>query len=174
MNLSNVALAVAVKSLLEARRSKLVLAESCTAGLIAATMGCVPGISNWFCGSFVVYRSGSKSTWLGVPEDLLNDPTVGPVSAVTSEILTQAVLDRTPEADWSLAITGDIGPGAPESTDGICFIAARLGRDRPVFAERVRLASVAPLHADDFTARIDRLEEATGRALELLLELADR
>jgi nicotinamide-nucleotide amidase len=170
MNLTNIALAVALKSQLEACNVKLVLAESCTAGQMAATLGCVPGISNWFCGSFVVYRSGSKASWLGVPEEVLDDPAHGPVSALASELLATAALRQTPEANWSVAITGDVGPGAPAATDGVCFVAIKLGRDQQIIHSRIKLACAAPRDADDLSARVDRLEEATGRALELILE----
>lgn len=170
MNSTNVALAVALKNRLEACRARLVLAESCTAGQIAATMGCVPGVSNCFCGSFVVYRLSSKSTWLGVDDSVLQDPAHGPVSALTSQLLAQAALIHTPEADWSLAITGDVGPNAPTSTDGVCFIAIQLGRNQPVIPARIKLNSLAPRDADDWMGRTGRLEEATGRAIELILE----
>ncbi len=170
MNFTNIALAVAVKSRLEAYDAKLVLAESCTAGLIAATLGCVPGVSNWLCGSFVVYRSASKSNWLGVPESVLDDPAQGPVSSIASQLLAEAALLHTPEANWSVAITGDVGPGAPKATDGVCFVAMTLGRDRPILQTRLQLTSAAPQDADDIAARVARLEEATGRVLELILE----
>jgi nicotinamide mononucleotide (NMN) deamidase PncC len=170
MNLTNIALAVAVKSRLESCNAKLVLTESCTAGQIAATLGCVPGVSNWLCGSLVVYRTSSKSSWLGVPIDVLNDPTNGPVSAKVSQLLAEAALSRTPEANWSLAITGDVGPGAPAATDGVCFVAFKLGKEQSTIQARMQLSCVAPRDSDDIAARVARLEEATGRALELILE----
>ncbi|MEZ6136283.1 MAG: CinA family protein [Pirellulaceae bacterium] len=69
---------------------RLVLAESCTAGRVAATLASFPGISNWLCGSFVVYRCDSKSRWLGIPTKLLDDPQIGPVSEQVTELLAQA------------------------------------------------------------------------------------
>jgi PncC family amidohydrolase len=170
MNSTNVALAAAVKSRLEACNARLVLAESCTAGQIAATLAAIPGVSGWLCGSFVVYRIDSKSKWLGVPESVLSDPKHGPVSALASELLASAVLQKTPEATWSLAITGDVGPGAPAETDGVCFVAIQLGRGNSAIQIRVDLKSPKPQDSFDISARIARLEEATGRALELLLE----
>lgn len=170
MNLSNIALAVAVKARLEACKVKLVLAESCTAGQVAATLGCVPGISQHLCGSFVVYRSDSKSRWLGVSAEVLNDPAHGPVSALASQLLAEAALNSTPEANWSLAITGDVGPAASAATDGSCFVALKLGRNRQVVHTCLQLTSIAPRDSDDIAARVARLEEATGRTLELILE----
>jgi nicotinamide-nucleotide amidase len=170
MNSTNVALAAAVKARLEACNAKLVLAESCTAGQIAATLAAIPGVSGWLCGSFVVYRSDSKAKWLGIPERVLSDPKHGPVSALASELLANAVLEKTPEATWGMTITGDVGPGAPAATDGVCFVAIKIGRDTPVIQVRLDLKSAKPRDTFDILARIARLEEATGRALELLLE----
>ena len=65
---------------LQVRDLKLVLAESCTCGRIAATLGALPGISSYLCGSQVVYRNLSKQQWLGVDAQILDDPEHGPVS----------------------------------------------------------------------------------------------
>jgi nicotinamide-nucleotide amidase len=165
---TNIALAVAVRDLLESRNWKLVLAESCTAGQIAATLGCVPGISNWLCGSFVVYRCDSKAAWLEIPLDILNNHELGPVSPVTSKLLAESALQHTPAANCSLAITGDVGPNAPQRTDGLCFVAIQLPGKKLIEAQ-IKLAQAAPKDAADIDARSARLREATGRALELLL-----
>ncbi|MCA9159342.1 MAG: CinA family protein, partial [Planctomycetales bacterium] len=73
-------LAISLRDLLASEQCRLVLVESCTAGRVAATLGELPGISQWLCGSLVVYRNASKSAWLGVPDSLLDDPQQGPVS----------------------------------------------------------------------------------------------
>lgn len=170
MHSKNITLAIAVRDWLRDRNARLVTAESCTAGQIAATLACVPGMSHWLCGGFVVYRSTSKADWLGIPWQILDDPKHGPVSALSSRLLCEAALARTPDATCSLAITGDVGPGAPESTDGVCFLAVRLGSDQEIVERQIELSSPAPRDVDDIPARVARLEEATGRALELLLE----
>lgn len=172
MNAKNVKLAIEVRKLLELRDAKLVTAESCTAGQIAATLACVPGISRWLCGGFVVYRSTSKIAWLDIPSDLLDDPRQGPVGRRTSALLCEAALKRTPDASWSLAITGDLGPGAPAQTDGVCFVAIQLGRTSRLLETRIGLTSAAPMSPDDIDGRVARLEEATGHALEFLLVAA--
>ena len=55
---------------LEQAGRKLVLAESCTGGLIAAELAKVPGVSNWLCGSAVTYRIPVKIDWLNVNRTL--------------------------------------------------------------------------------------------------------
>lgn len=116
------ATAVTLALRLKATGRRLVLAESCTGGLAAATLTRVPGISDVFCGSAVVYRNATKTAWLGVPAELLDDPAIGPVSSETAERMARGALDRTREADLAASITGHLGPDAPDGLDGVIFI----------------------------------------------------
>lgn len=109
-----------VAGLLMKSQTKIVFAESCTAGLISATLARVPGISDVHCGSAVVYRLATKTRWLGVPEPMLDDP--GPVSEPVARAMAEGVLSQTPEAKMSAAITGHLGPGAPPDQDGQIFV----------------------------------------------------
>jgi len=114
--------------LLAERKCRVVFAESCTAGLVSASLAQVPGISAWHCGSAVTYREATKEAWIGV-----NAKTLARHSAVSRLVACQmarGVLEQTPEADWSASITGHLGPGAPAEFDGVCYIAVakRAGR----------------------------------------------
>ena len=145
---------------------RLVLAESCTGGNVAAMLANVPGISTWLCGSFVVYRNQSKTEWLNIPLELLDDPHIGPVSSEVTALLAREALNATPEADVSVAVTGHIGPGSPAHLDGQVFFAfARRGHST-VSSRRRRLLSPAPAHSQDFAARQQRLRESTRWVLE--------
>jgi PncC family amidohydrolase len=108
-------------NLLEQRRTRIVFAESCTGGLVAATLTRVPGISAWLCGSAVVYQLETKHRWLGIPSELLDDP--GPVSRVVAAAMADGVLKQTPQADAAVSITGHLGPDAPRGQDGLVFVA---------------------------------------------------
>lgn len=99
---------------------RVVFAESCTAGLVSALLARVPGVSEFHCGSAVVYRLDTKTRWLGIPAEMLLDP--GPVSDPVARGMAEGVLERTPEADISVAITGHLGPGAPVEQDGLVYI----------------------------------------------------
>ncbi len=99
----------------------LVLAESCTGGLASATLAGIAGISQWHCGSAVTYRERTKSDWLGVSPDLIQDQ--GVVSDGVARAMAQGVLTRTPEADLAAAITGHLGPDAPAGLDGVVYVA---------------------------------------------------
>jgi nicotinamide-nucleotide amidase len=168
------ALAQQLRNLLQEQTVRLVLAESCTAGRVAATLGLLPGISQWLCGSFVVYRSSSKTDWLQVPAELLADPHIGPVSAQASRALAAAALAHTPEADVAIAVTGDVGPGAPRATDGQIFLAYATRKPNvssPCPADlQMQLHCLAPIDADDLAARYARLEEATQNVLRFAVK----
>lgn len=128
-NLSEAAAQLAA-ILLESRRDRIVLAESCTAGLASAALAATPGISQYLCGSFVTYRESAKTEWLGIEPQLLAAHTA--VSAQASEQMARNSLLRTHEANWSAAVTGHLGPDAPPEIDGQVFIAIayRIADDR--------------------------------------------
>ena len=109
-----------VATLLSQLSLKVVFAESCTAGLVSASLARVPGISNFHCGSAVVYRLDTKTQWLGIPQSMLIDP--GAVSEPVARAMAERVLAMTPEADFSVSITGHLGPNAPNEQDGLIFV----------------------------------------------------
>lgn len=110
-----------VANRLSRANQKIVLAESCTGGLGAAMLATIPGISQWLVGSFVTYREQSKVDWLNVPLSIATrDLGVGQSS---SETMALAALEQASEAIWAAAITGHLGPNAPQDLDGRVFIA---------------------------------------------------
>jgi PncC family amidohydrolase len=108
--------------LLRESNRRIVLAESCTGGMISSWFVSVPGVSDVFCGSMVVYRNDTKSKWLGLAPSELADPQIGSVSASTSENLARRVVLLTPEADFGLGITGHLGPATPEPLSHRIFL----------------------------------------------------
>lgn len=109
-----------VADLLSYFKARIVFAESCTAGLVSASLARVAGISDFHCGSAVVYRYETKTQWLGVSKAMLIDP--GPVSEEVARAMAVGVLERTSEAELAAAITGHLGPNAPHSQDGLIYI----------------------------------------------------
>ena len=122
---------------------RLVLAESCTGGMVAATLTSIPGVSDLFCGSMVVYRNQTKTAWLGLPDEILLAPNVGPVSRQASLLLAQGVLQHTPEATLAVSITGHFGPDAPEHLNRKIFMACAQ-RNRLAIIEQELLLSGPP------------------------------
>ncbi|MEZ6133064.1 MAG: CinA family protein [Planctomycetaceae bacterium] len=105
----------------------IVFAESCTAGLVAASLGRVAGVSEVLAGSAVVYQLATKSAWLQVPASLLENP--GPVSQVVSEHMARGALQITPHATMAASVTGHLGPGAPAELDGVVWATVAVRRD---------------------------------------------
>lgn len=82
-------------------------AESCTAGLAAASLASVPGASQALAAAFVTYQEAMKTRLLGVPQAILREE--GPVSRGCALAMVEGCLERT-GADLALAITGIAGP----------------------------------------------------------------
>ncbi len=115
-----------VARLLRATKNRLVLAESCTGGLLAASITEIPGASDYFCGSTVVYRENSKQKWIGVrAKDLEN---FSAVSAPVAAAMAEGILRHTPEATIAGAVTGYLGPQGAEI--GRIYISVRRRGDR--------------------------------------------
>lgn len=152
------AAAAAAAEALKQRHRQVVFAESCTAGLAAATLATIPGISDYHCGSAVTYRNDTKHCWLGVREEDLQKYTA--VSDVIARQMALGVLVKTPEAEFAVSVTGHLGPNAPDGFDGLVFIGAaqrRSGGVEVVGADRIVLES---------TARRDRQIEAATNVLQ--------
>ena len=169
-----IARAAALRDLLVRRQQRLILTESCTGGWLAASLATLPGISQWWCGSLVVYRCGSKQQWLGIDSAILDDPAIGPVSQLVTRQLAEQALARTAEADVSVAVTGDIGPGVAAENDGRVFCALLRRGAREALQANTRLLRPAPRDATDITARVARLEEASGWVLDRTIEWLER
>ena len=164
-----------ILSLLEQTNRRIVCAESCTAGLVSATLAGIPGASNWLCGSAVVYRNATKTAWIGVPGEILKDPSRGDVCEETALRMAEGVLAVTPEASVSVSVTGHLGPEAPAGLDGVIYIAwaeRTPGTMQPVIArcQRVELQSPSPTDAHDLERRVARQQEATQCVLGVIRE----
>lgn len=109
---------------LRRRKLKIVFAESCTGGLVAATLTKISGVSDCLCGSAVTYSDAAKSDWLGVRAELIRATTS--VSASVAEQMAVGVLKRTPEANLAAAVTGHLGPASPPQLDGAVFVAVAI------------------------------------------------
>jgi PncC family amidohydrolase len=145
------------------RQVRVVFAESCTAGLVSASLARVPGVSEWHCGSAVTYRDATKQAWLDVPPATIAAHTA--VSEAVAERMAVGVLEKTPEADFAASVTGHLGPDAPPEFDGVIYIGIarrdQAGAAQPIFVRRAQLSE---------TSRVPRQEEAAGLVLQQLLE----
>jgi PncC family amidohydrolase len=107
----NPALTAAARALLELcreRKLKITTAESCTGGLVAATLTDIPGSSDIVDRAFVTYSNAAKQAMLGVPPALLER--FGAVSQETAEAMARGALAHAP-VQLAVSITGIAGPG---------------------------------------------------------------
>jgi nicotinamide-nucleotide amidase len=149
--------------LLEACRARgvtVVTAESCTGGLVAATLTAVPGASDVFERGFVTYSDAAKSEMLGVPVWLIERH--GAVSEDVARAMAGGALTHS-QASLAVAVTGIAGPdgGTVEKPVGLVHFAAGM-RDEAVTHKKV-------LFGDLGRSEIRRL--AVERALKLLASL---
>jgi PncC family amidohydrolase len=92
---------------LDARNLKLVLAESCTAGLASDLLARIPGASKVFWGAFVCYTPEAKVAMLELDRKRLEH--YGLVSAETACDMARGALEKS-GADIAAAVTGLAGP----------------------------------------------------------------
>lgn len=115
--------AAALLDRLRAEKLHLTTAESCTGGLIAATLTEVPGSSDAIECGFITYSDAAKSALLGVPDAVIARH--GAVSRKVAVLMAKGALLRSP-ADVAVAVTGIAGPGggSAEKPVGLVHIAA--------------------------------------------------
>lgn len=109
-------------------RLKLATAESCTGGLVAATLTAIPGSSDVVDRGFATYSNEAKEKMLGVPRVVLLS--YGAVSEQTARAMAEGALTES-LADVAVSITGVAGPGggSDEKPVGLVhFGCARRGR----------------------------------------------
>src|SRR4051794_29976677 len=125
------------EALLAACRAKgirLATAESCTGGLIAATLTAIAGSSDVLDRGFVTYSNEAKHEQIGVPMPLIQAH--GAVSEEVARAMADGTLVRS-RATIAISVTGVTGPGGG-TTDKpvglVCFGLAQTGQ--PVVSER--------------------------------------
>jgi len=86
---------------------RVVVAESCTGGLVSAALTEVAGSSSVVERGFVTYSNDSKQELLGVSRDIID--TFGAVSVACAWAMAQGALTHS-HADVAVAISGIAGP----------------------------------------------------------------
>lgn len=101
---------------------KITFAESCTAGMCAAALGKIPGVSAVFDGSLITYSNSIKNRWIKVDNEILES--FGAVSAQCVDAMAKGAMELS-GADYALAISGIAGPdgGSEQKPVGTVFIA---------------------------------------------------
>ena len=152
------ALAERLQGVCLGRRVTVALAESCTGGLVAATLTSVPGSSGYFLGGVVSYADSAKEGLLGVPATTLRSH--GAVSAQVARAMVLAARERF-GASLAASVTGIAGPdgGTP---------------DKPVWLTYVGLADSGSVDVRRHVWPGDRSEVRRDSVRAVLLWLIER
>ena len=154
--------AKALASLLETAGWKVALAESCTGGLVCATLTELAGSSNWFERGYITYSNQAKTECLGVPAELIESH--GAVSEPVARAMAEGA-QRNARVKAAVSITGIAGPagGSTEKPVGTVCFAWAIQSD-----EAVTTSCQTKLFSGDRQAV---RQQATAFALEELLTL---
>ena len=109
-----------VQRLLE-KKLTITTAESCTGGLIGATIVNVSGASGCFNEGYITYANEAKVRLLGVKEESISK--YGVVSETVVKEMAKGALTSA-SADIAIAVSGIAGPlgGSPKKPVGTVFI----------------------------------------------------
>ena len=140
---------------------RIAIAESCTGGLVSASLTEIPGSSDVFEAGYVTYSNAAKISNLKVSKDVVD--TFGSVSVATAWAMARGALAAS-DADVAVAITGIAGPGGGTLQKPVGTV---------VFARAERGADPARIVADqkffDEKTRSGVRLQAALCALELLM-----
>jgi len=106
----------------------VIVAESCTAGLLSQVLADAKGAADYFHGGFVTYTKEHKTRGLGVSASLLRER--GAVCGEVARAMAEGALAHS-NATISAAITGVAGPEPDEDGNPVgrvCIAVALRGR----------------------------------------------
>ena len=155
---SEVLCALVAEALLK-KGFKLVTAESCTGGMIAAACTDLAGSSAWFERGFVTYSNDAKTELLGVEERVLRR--AGAVCGPVAQAMAEGALAHS-HAQVAVAVTGVAGPtgGSPAKPVGTVWFGFALPGQ--VVAEKCHF------EGDRAAVRQATVQHALSRLLVLL------
>lgn len=154
MNSSLLTLANHLGDYLLKQQKRIATAESCTGGLIAATLTEIAGSSAWFERGFVTYSNEAKMELLGVQARTLEN--YGAVSAQTAGEMAMGALHNS-HADLAIAVTGIAGPsgGTVLKPVGTVFIAWAIKNSEPIIKPYLFIGNRADIRRQTVTEALD-------------------
>jgi nicotinamide-nucleotide amidase len=146
-----------IAHILNEKKQTLSLAESCTGGAIAQQITSEAGVSSFFLGSIVPYKTELKTKILGVPASTIDKYSVVSTQVAESMAVNSCKLFCT---DYAIATTGIAGPTKGDGKDEIGTVCIAIASPRGVFSEKFGFGN------DRFRV----IEKATNKAFEMLLK----
>jgi nicotinamide-nucleotide amidase len=148
-------------SVLRGRGMTAATAESCTGGLVAASLTHHAGSSDVVLGGFVTYSNSLKHHLLGVDKDVLER--VGAVSEPVALAMASGALLRS-GASCAVSITGIAGPGggSPEKPVGLVWLATACTGREPMAVRHLFKGSRAEIRMEATRVALGLLEQCAG------------
>jgi nicotinamide-nucleotide amidase len=141
------------------KKEQLVLSvvESCSGGLIASLITDIPGASGFFDSGIVAYSNESKTNLVSVKSTTLIKQ--GVISEETARQMAEG-MRRLRKTDYTLSITGNLGPSALEEKDvGLVYFAVSsqdgtVSKEMRFTGTRKRIKKLAAWHALNFLHQV--------------------
>jgi len=151
----------ALLDLCKMRKLTIATAESCTGGLVCASLVDIPGSSAVVTYGFITYSNEAKHELLGVSETILE--TFGAVSKEAAASMASGALKKA-KADLTVAVTGIAGPGGATRGKPVGLVhLAVAARDGRTIAREKRFGAIG---------RTAVRMRSVVEALKMLTELA--
>ena len=149
-----------VVKILNKKRLKISLAESCTGGLLSSTITSISGSSKVFTVGLVTYSNQAKINILGVPKRIIKKH--GAVSYETCLSMVKN-LNKISKTNISVSITGVAGPkgGTKKKPVGLVFIGIKKGNK-----------TLIKKHLFKNKKRVSIQKSTVNKALNLILSFA--
>ena len=114
-------------SLIQRKRMRLAVAESCTGGMLSSTITSVSGSSKIFTMGLVKYSNQAKTSVLKVPQKIIKK--YGAVSVQCCLAMVNN-LSKISNSKVCVSITGIAGPkgGSKQKPVGLVYIGIRIGK----------------------------------------------
>lgn len=143
------------------RHLRIVTAESCTGGLVAAAICSIPGASEIFERGFVTYSNRAKQEVLGVPGDLIAD--MGAVSEQVARAMAEGALARS-HGNLAVAVTGIAGPGGGSDFKPVGTVHFATALANTSVEHRAELFKVEGREAIQMAAALEALQLLVARS----------
>ena len=113
--------------ILKKKKLKISLAESCTGGLLSASITCIKGSSKVFTMGLVTYSNQSKITILKIPKKIIQKYGAVSVQCCLSMVKN---LSKISKSKICISITGIAGPkgGTRIKPIGLVYIGIKIGK----------------------------------------------
>lgn len=148
--------------LLNAKKMKIVTAESCTAGGVGAAIASVDGASCYFVGGVICYATELKESLLGVEHDII--ARYGVVSKQTVLTMNEGVRKLT-HADVAISTTGYVGTSGGDefASNGTVWICVSANNCEP-YTKKIILTN----------NRSENIQDVIKTAIDMAVKYIDK